>query len=248
MKAIILAAGIGNRLGKYSNNKPKGLLEFNKKSLLQRHIEILKAKNINDIIIVTGFQSQMIVEHFNDSLVSIHYIYNERYTEGSMLSLGCAREILLNESEIILMDADVLYDDEIISRLINSKFKNCLLLDRNFIDGDEPVKICVNKNGNINEFRKKIPGEHEYDFKGESVGFFKFDNSTGKNLVSLIDDYIAEDKNDAPYEEVIRDLLLRDPDKFGFEDISGIPWIEIDFPEDIEHAIKKILPKLSKTS
>ena len=123
MKAIILAAGIGNRLGKYSNNKPKGLLEFNKKSLLQRHIEILKAKNINDIIIVTGFQSQMIVEHLDDSPVSIHYIPNERYTEGSMLSLGCAREILLNESEIILMDADVLYDDEIISRLINSKFK-----------------------------------------------------------------------------------------------------------------------------
>ena len=242
MKAIILAAGIGNRLGKYSNNKPKGLLEFNKKSLLQRHIEILKAKNINDIIIVTGFKSQMIVEHLGDLPVSIHYIINERYTEGSMLSLGCAREILLNESEIILMDADVLYDDEII------KFKNCLLLDRNFIDGDEPVKICVNKNGNINEFRKKIPGEHEYDFKGESVGFFKFDNSTGKNLVSLIDDYIAENKNDAPYEEAIRDLLLRDPDKFGFEDISGIPWIEIDFPEDIEHAIKKILPKLSKTS
>ena len=69
-----------------------------------------------------------------------------------------------------------------------------------------------------------------------------------KNLVSLIDDYIAGDKNDAPYEEAIRDLLLRDPDKFGFEDISGIPWIEIDFPEDIEHAIKKILPKLSKIS
>ena len=108
MKAIILAAGIGNRLGEYSNNKPKGLLEFNGKSLLQRHIEILKAKNINDIIIVTGFQSQMIVEHLDDSPLSIHYIHNELYTEGSILSLGCSREILLNESEIILMDADVL--------------------------------------------------------------------------------------------------------------------------------------------
>ena len=150
MKAIILAAGIGNRLGKHSNNKPKGLLEFNGKSLLQRHIEILKAKNISDIIIVTGFKSEMIVEHLDDSPIPIHYVINERYTEGSIISLGCAREILLKESEIILMDADVLYDDEIISRLINSKFKNCLLLDRNFIDGDEPVKICVNKNGNIN--------------------------------------------------------------------------------------------------
>ena len=194
MKVIILAAGIGNRLGKYSNDNPKSLLEFDGKSLLKRHVEILKELYVEEIVIITGYKSEMIVEHLNDASIPIRFIFNERYAEGSIISLGCAYDILTNESDFILMDADVLYDDEIISRLINSKFKNCLLLDRNFIDGDEPVKICVNKNGNINEFRKKIPSEHEYDFKGESVGFFKFDNSTGKNLVSLIDNYIAENK------------------------------------------------------
>ena len=247
MKAIILAAGTGNRLGEYSNNKPKSLLEFNGKSLLKRHIETLMTHNIETITIVTGFESKMIIEHLDDSLIPIHYILNERYTEGSILSLECAREILLNDSEFILMDADVLYDIRIMSRLINTKIKNCLLLDRNFIDGEEPVKICVNKNGNINEFGKVIPNKHEYDFQGESVGCFKFDNYIGNELVSIIDDYIAKEENDAPYEEVIRHSLINFPEKFGFEDISGIPWIEIDFPEDIERAHREIIPKLSKT-
>tara|TARA_B100001250_G_C19613728_1_gene706177 strand:+ start:11 stop:754 length:744 start_codon:yes stop_codon:yes gene_type:complete len=246
MKAIILAAGIGNRLGKHSNNKPKSLLEFNDKSLLKRHIEILKAHNIEDIIIVIGFESKMIVEHLDNQQIPIHYILNERYTEGSILSLECAREILLNESEYLLMDADVLYDKEIITRLINTKIKNCLLLDRNFLDGDEPVKICVDENGNINEFGKIIPDEHKYNFHGESVGFFKFDNSIGRILVSIIDDYILKNGSEKPYEEVIRDSLLKSPEKFGFEDITEIPWIEIDFPEDIERARKTIMPKLTK--
>ncbi len=247
MKAIILAAGTGNRLGKYSDNKPKSLLEFNGKSLLKRHIEILKSQNIEAITIVTGFESKMIIEHLDDSQIPIHYIINERYTEGSILSLECARKVLLNEPGFILMDADVLYDGRIMSRLINTKIKNCLLLDRDFIGGEEPVKICVDKNGSINEFGKIIPNEHDYDFQGESVGFFKFDKYIGNELISIIDDCIAKKENEMPYEEVIRKSLLKSPEKFGFEDISGVPWIEIDFPEDIERAHREIIPKLFKT-
>ena len=246
MKAIILAAGTGNRLGEHSNNKPKSLLEFNGKSLLKRHIEILKSQNIETITIVTGYESKMIIEHLDDSQIPIHYILNERFTEGSILSLECARTILLNEPEFILMDADVLYDSRIMSRLVKTKIRNCLLLDRNFIDGDEPVKICVDSDGNINEFGKVIPNKHNYDFQGESIGFFKFDNYIGNELVSIIDSYITKKENETPYEEVIRKSLLKSPKKFGFEDVSGLPWIEIDFPEDIERAHGEIIPKLSK--
>lgn len=60
MKTIILAAGIGQRLGNSSENKPKCLLEFNDISLLQRHLEILHYYDIDDIVIVTGFESDMI--------------------------------------------------------------------------------------------------------------------------------------------------------------------------------------------
>ena len=76
-------------------------------------------------------------------------------------------------------------------------------------------KICVDKNENINEFGKVIPNKHDYDFYGESVGFFKFDNYIGNELVSIIDDYIAKEENEMPYEEVIRNSVLKSPEKFG---------------------------------
>jgi len=245
MKAIILAAGIGNRLGELSGNKPKSLLEFEGKSLLKRHIDILLANQINELTIVTGYQSEMIEEHLKDSAMSITYIYNVRYTEGSIISLNCAQEILFSEPEFILMDADVLYDQEMIHRLVNTNINNCLLLDRDFIPGDEPVKICVKKDGSINEFRKEIADNLEYDIQGESVGFFKFNKLIGASLLGRINDYLAKGKNNTPYEEAIRDLLLIYPEQFGYEDVTGVPWIEIDFPEDIERATNEILPKLS---
>jgi choline kinase len=245
MKAIILAAGIGNRLGTLSENKPKSLLEFDGKSLLKRHIDILLANQINDLTIVTGYESEMIMRHLEDSDISINYIYNDRYTEGSIISLNCAQEILFSEPEFILMDADVLYDQEMIRRLVETEIHNCLLLDRNFVPGDEPVKICVNKDGLINEFRKKIADDLEYDIQGESVGFFKFNKLIGASLLGRINDYLSKGENDTPYEEAIRDLLLTYPEQFGYEDVTGVPWIEIDFPEDIERAKNDILPKLS---
>jgi choline kinase len=247
MKAIILAAGIGNRLGDLSGNKPKSLLEFEGKSLLKRHIDILLSNDIHELTIVTGYESEMIMAHLEGSPMSINYIYNDRYTEGSIISLGCAQEILFNEPEFILMDADVLYDQEMIQRLTNTNTNNCLLLDRHFIPGDEPVKICVDKNGKINEFRKQIDEDLDYAIQGESVGFFKFNKLIGASLLGRIDDYLAKGENDTPYEEAIRDLLLIYPEQFGYEDVSGVPWIEIDFPEDIERAEKEILPRLSQS-
>ncbi|MGB1801332.1 MAG: NTP transferase domain-containing protein [Gammaproteobacteria bacterium] len=245
MKAIILAAGIGNRLGESSANKPKSLLEFEGKSLLKRHIDILIENQIEELTIVTGYQSEMIEAHLQDSALPINFIYNDRFTEGSIISLNCAQEILFNEPEFILMDADVLYDAEMIKRLVNTKIENCLLLDRGFIPGDEPVKICVDKNGRINEFRKKIDNNLEFEIQGESVGFFKFNKLIGTSLLGRISDYLSKGENDTPYEEAIRDLIKTYPEQFGYEDVTGVPWIEIDFPEDIERAKNEILPNIN---
>ncbi len=245
MKAIILAAGIGNRLAELSENKPKSLLEFDGKSLLKRHIEILQANKIEEITIVTGYKSGLIMSHLEDSDIPINYIYNERYTEGSIISLGCAQDILFSEAEFLVMDADVLYDQEMIRRLVNTEINNCLLLDKDFEPGDEPVKICVNGNGNINEFRKQISDDLDFEIQGESVGFFKFSKLIGTSLLGRIDDYLTKGETDTPYEEAIRDLLITYPEQFGYEDVTGVPWIEIDFPEDVERAKQDILPKLS---
>ena len=244
MQAIILAAGIGNRLGNQANNKPKSLLKFSGKSLLQRHIELLFQYGIETVHIVTGYQHDTLMSHIAGLSGDIRFIYNDRYTEGSLISLGCAKDILLNQPEFMLMDADVLYDKSILQRLIQSKHANCLLIDQNFIPGDEPVKVCINDNDQIIEFRKLISSNLQFVKQGESVGFFKFNNLIGQQLMARIEHYLSLQQYDTPYEEAIRDCLLDSPEQFAYEDVTGLAWIEIDFPEDMIRARDEVLPQI----
>jgi choline kinase len=145
------------------------------------------------------------------------------------------------------MDADVLYDRRLMARLLDSTLPNCLLLDRAIEPGDEPVKLCV-RAGRIVDFRKRptLP----YDWHGESVGFFRFSAATAAELADRAAAYVADGRRAMEYEEPIRDMILASnlndpttPARFGFEDISGLPWTEIDFPEDVAKA-QALLPEL----
>ena len=245
MKAIILAAGVGRRLGKDGEIQPKCLLRFNGKSLLERHLDYLCYCQIDTVAIAVGYQAEMIQDEIKrvGAETWVTTIYNPDYTQGSLISLWTLREHLAAGEDLLLMDADVLYDRHIIERLVKTDIPNCFLLDRDFEPGDEPVKLCVH-NGQLIEFRKQVAPTLVYDFSGESVGFFRFDGAIAHRLAACTERYVAEGRYEEPYEEAIRDLLLDAPEVFGYEDITGLPWIEIDFPEDIQRAQNKILPQL----
>ncbi|OGT34655.1 MAG: ADP-glucose pyrophosphorylase [Gammaproteobacteria bacterium RBG_16_51_14] len=245
MKAIILAAGIGKRLGPASYQKPKCLLSFDGVSLLQRHLAILEYYDICEVCIITGYESGQIAQALPNLSLSSQLVYNVRYQQGSVVSLWSAQAFLTSGDGILLMDADVLYDHKIIGTLVNTAHRNCFLLDRNFEAGDEPVKLCIS-NGRLVEFRKNVAQEVQFDQQGESVGFFRFSGEIAGILARQTQHYIDTERLDEPYEEVIRDLLLEQPDSFAYEDVTGLPWIEIDFPEDIDRATQDILPRLSK--
>ncbi len=244
MKAVILAAGVGQRLGD-AFDKPKCLLEFDNVSLLQRHLQILQHYNIAEIIVVTGYQSGLIEQEISSSS-AVNFtitVHNPNYEKGSIISMLSGLEKIGTDQDFILMDADVLYDHKLIRRLINSKNHNCFLLDRDIEPGDEAVKLCVH-NGHLVDFRKQIDKDLVYDFQGESVGFFRFTGETASGLITQAKAYLNLGDDKQPYEECIRDLLLQHPDHFAYEDITGIPWIEIDFPDDVARAKNEILPQI----
>jgi choline kinase len=155
------------------------------------------------------------------------------------------RQFLVAGGDVLLMDADVLYRDDLLERLVNTTMANAFLLDRDFEPGPEPVKLCVRGN-TIVEFRKQVEDRLEYDFAGESVGFFRFSEEMAARLARKTEEYVASGRRQEPYEEAIRDLLLAAPGDFGFEDITGIPWLELDFPEDIDRAHNNIVPLLTR--
>ncbi len=246
MRAIMLAAGTGSRL---SNNDrshlPKSLLKFGGKSLLQRHIEILQSKGIGKLALVVGYRAEDIVEEVNsigaEEFVDI--VINERFLESSMVSLWHARETLKCGDDILFMDADVLYHPDLIGRLAGQKGLDYVPMDKNFEHGDEPVKLCI-RDGQIVEFRKII--KTECDEMGEWPGFLRWSAGSASRLAEIISRYVDEGKTDEPYEEAFREILLAPETNINFEDISGLPWIEIDFPEDLIKAHDEILPAIER--
>lgn len=246
MRALILAAGIGQRLGVVSAERPKCLLEFAGRSLLERHMDILADCGIDGVILAVGYQADLLQQTIDalDTPLDIRTRVNPDYTEGSVVSLWTLREELRAGEDVLLMDADVLYDARMIERLCATGKENCLLLDRQFEAGDEPVKVCI-RAGRLVEFRKQLAPDLVYDFAGESVGFFRIGADMAARLANACQDYLDLGLRETPYEEVIRDQILARPEAFGYEDISGIPWLEIDFPEDIQRAEQEILPQIS---
>jgi len=241
----MLAAGIGARLGFTGTNHPaKILLRFGGKSLLEYHIEILRRLGIDELVLGVGYHHQDI-EREIAALGAQDYVrtvFNENYEEGNIVTLWTLRDELCCGEPVLLMDADVLYDEELVGRLANSRHQNCLLLDRAFVPGDEPVKVCV-RDGEIVEFRKWLSAE--FDFCGESVGFFKLSAEVAKKIIIQTELYLRQGRRHEPYEETIRDVLLTSQrGTFAFEDITGTPWIEIDFAADIERANAEVLPRI----
>jgi len=245
MKVVMLAAGIGARLGFTATKPPpKVLLRFGGKTLLQYHIEILKRHGVDELVLGVGYHHQDIERQIAalGARDFVRTVFNEDYEEGNIVTLWALRDELRCGGPVLLMDADVLYDEELIKRLVKSRHQNCLLLDRAFDPGDEPVKVCV-RDGEIVEFRKWLSAE--YDFCGESVGFFKLSAKVADKIILQTELYLRQGRRHEPYEETVRDVLLTSPrGSFAFEDITGLPWIEIDFAADIERANTEILPRI----
>jgi len=235
--AILLAAGVGNRLSD-THHGPKVMLEFGGTSLLDRHIAALARHGVTDIVVTVGYEADRLRALLGDRA---GYVFNPDYRSGSLISLWVQRDRLRSGRAVLLMDGDVLYDERMIERLVTTPGDAIVLVDRDIEPGDEPVKVCF-RDGTIVDFRKRP--EHAHDWHGESVGFFRFSPAMAAALADACDAYMDKGRGDLEYEEAIRDLMLAEPDRFGIGDITDLPWTEIDFPEDVVKAQTIILPQL----
>lgn len=235
--AIILAAGVGKRIGG-AHASPKVLLEFGGRSLIERHLDVLERSGITEIAVTVGHKAEALRPLLAGRAKMVN---NPAYQEGSLLSLWAQRHLLRMGRPVLLMDGDVLYDARMMERLLSAEGEAVLLVDRELEPGDEPVKVCF-RDGVMVDFRKRP--EHAYDWHGESVGFFKFSAAMAAALADACERYVTAGRTEVEYEEAIRDLMLAEPHRFSHVDVTDLPWTEIDFPEDIQKAQNMILPNL----
>jgi choline kinase len=242
MKVAMLAAGIGHRLEMGEDAPPKVLLRFDGQTLLRRHLEILAHFGLFELNLVVGHQVHAIEQEIMalGAQDRVRICFNPDYRTSSLLSLWMLRDVLRAGEPVLYMDADVLYDWRLLDRLLGSEQANCILIARGDPD-PEWLEVRI-RDDRIVAFDKGVT-LLDYDTRAEWIGFARFSALTAARLADAIERYVDSGRVDVIYEKPMRDVILA-ADAFGFEDVTGLPWIEIDFPEDLRRARSGILPQL----
>lgn len=247
MKTVMLAAGVGRRLyGDQNDELPKALLEFDGRTLFERHVRILLDHGVEELVLVVGHRKEDLLAEVARVAPQgfVRPVFNPRFKEGPILSLWTAREAMLEGNDVLFMDADVLYHPEMLNRLLRSPERTCFIMDRDFEPGAEPVKLCV-RGGVLVDFGKQVTDD--YEMIGEWPGFLRMSSDVAAKVAAAADALVQAGEVDVTYEEAMRAVLKSEPaGTFAYEDITGIPWIEIDFPSDLLRAEKIVYPLVSE--
>ena len=243
MKAILLAAGVARRLAPLTDHTHKCLLPVGGRSLLDRMLDALAGCGVTETVIVVGHcQDQVRADAGTGrAAMRISYVENPEYQKGSILSLWRARGTLLEDSTLV-MDADVLFPAVFLERLIASPAASALLLDRGFSDTGEEVKLYALGDRVIALGKKFVP--EKWEVIGEGIGFFKCSALHAPEYIRLLGESIQETGGANEYEDALHRLLARVP--VGWVDVTGLPWTEVDFAEDLRRANAEVLPKIER--
>ena len=236
MRAILLAAGSGRRLRRPF---PKCLVDIGGISLLTRALQALVEVEVTDACVVMGYRHDLIAEELkrHPPQLSVVSVKNAAFLRGSVRSLWAAREAM--SSEVLVMDADVLFPVQLLRRLVDSPHGNCVLADPCSSFTGEEMMLTVHGHRIWDITR----GVHEPSHVlGEGVGFYKLDRLAAHHLRGLLEEWVAKGRDHEEYEEVFRALFKACV--FGYELVGDLPWTEIDFPEDISKAEQAVWPRI----
>ncbi len=170
---IIIAAGLGSRLKKYTDNLPKCMLDFAGKTLLQRQIEAFKINGLNKISVIRGFKKEKI------NYPDLTYFENKEYKNNNILNSLMYAEDALN-GHVIVSYSDILFEKEIVKRLMESEHDISIVVDIDwrgyYINRkDHPINeaenVIFDANNNVVEIGKIHTGKH--DVHGEFIGMLK---------------------------------------------------------------------------
>ena len=242
MKAVILAAGVGKRLGVVTGNRPKCLLEVGGRSLLVRYLDALLEAGIKSAVLVVGHQQELIRSAVGDAYrgCTLRYIVNDQYRRGSLYSLWLARATF--DDDLLIMDADVLCPASFVKRLVNSPHPNAILIDET-VRQDSEERMAVIAGRRVMALTKQRPAQPS-ELLGEGVGFLKVTRRDSEAMVAAMEPFVARGELDMEYEDTWEAFFQAVP--VGYEEVGGQPWIEIDFPGDVARAEREILPRITE--
>jgi len=233
MKAIILSAGQGSRLGHLTDDRPKCLIEFGGRTLLDRQLDALEANGVHEVVVVTGFRDDQVEAALaaRSSGPAVRTIYNPFYKVADNLgSLFIAKHEL--EGECLVWNGDTLVSDALMKRVVsNDQAGICVTIDRKDSYDDDDMKVVVDEGGRLRQIGKRISA----GVNAESIGLLAFRNGGAAQFSEAIERAIRTSEGTTIWYLRVIHQIAQQADVWTF-DISGEEWGEVDFPEDVETA------------
>lgn len=235
MQALILAAGMGNRLGKYTKQNTKCMLEINGKTLIERTLDALEANSITRCIIVVGYQKQNLMDFVGSRYksISIEYVHNDIYDKtNNIYSLYLAKDKLL-EDDTILLESDLIFEDRIVTDLLAAREPTLAVVDRyeSWMDG---TVVKVNSESVITQFiPKRFFDYNERSSYYKTVNIYKFSREfLEQTYVPFLEAYSKAMGCNDYYEQVLRVITTLEKNELKAFCLTGHKWYEIDDVQD----------------
>jgi|UniRef100_UPI00359C16C5 histidinol-phosphate/aromatic aminotransferase/cobyric acid decarboxylase-like protein/choline kinase len=239
MQAIILAAGMGKRLGALTQNNTKCMVEVNGVSLIDRTLTQLSKLLLSRVIIVIGYKGENLRNYVGDEYkgLKVEYIDNPVYdTTNNIYSLSLAKEEL-QKDDTLLIESDLIFDDTLFPMIVNNEYPNLALVAKyeTWMDG---TMVRIDDDNNIVNFVPKEAFRYEdVDVYYKTVNIYKFSREFSTHeYVPFLDAYSKVMGNNEYYEQVLRVLTLLHSSTLKALPISDEKWYEIDDVQDLDIA------------
>lgn len=240
MKAIILAAGYGNRMKPLTDVIHKTLLEVAGKTIIERIIDGLIDNNVNEIVVVTGYKAEDLKKYLSTHYVDVkfEYVHNERYREtNNIFSLALAFEEIKIDKDILIIESDLIYDSSIIRKIINSSNQNVALVDK-YRSGMDGTVVSISDGIITNVIPPHLQGDN-FDFsdKYKTLNIYKFSKEFSDDVFKKLLTYYAKVINDNCYYELMLGILIYMQQETIFAEIVEEEiWTEVDDVNDLRIA------------
>jgi choline kinase len=243
LTAVILAAGVARRLAPLTDHTQKSLLPVGGRPILAWMLEALHTAGVRRAVIVVGHCADQVAALAASAPhgMAVDCIHNPAYQKGSSLSLLCTRDVIVRQPTLI-MDADVVFPREFLHRIVGSAAANALLIDLGFADTGEEVKLYTQRDRVIALGKKVVP--KAWDRVGEGIGFFKCGAEAGQEFMRLLEQVIDASEGLCEYEDALHLLVGRH--HVHAVEVTGLPWTEVDFVEDLRRAEAEVFPAIAR--
>lgn len=240
MQAIILAAGMGKRLGEFTKENTKCMVQVNGECIIDRLLTQLTTLPLERVIIVVGYQGNKLIEHIGNRYsqkLKIEYIENPIYDKtNNIYSLALAKDAL-QQDDTLLLESDLIFDENILQLLTGDARPNLALVAKyeSWMDG---TMVCIDNDNNIVNFVSKAAFRYDdIDKYYKTVNIYKFSKEFSRTkYVPFLEAYTKAIGNNEYYENVLRVITLLDGKELKALPITNEKWYEIDDKQDLDIA------------